>query len=899
MTHRYALEGENGTNTEQETREASQSRRAWLASLLLGRRYPVFTRFLNFYQRILNRPRHIRRRLVRRGAITLAGVALALALVRSPAHAATITVDNGEVGIADNDVCSLIEAINNANYGAQHNDCEYGDPYGLDYIELPDNGLFTLDSSYVYYQGETGLPLITSEIIIEANNSIIERDSTSDEEFRLFAVTSSGDLTINDATLRYGFEYDGYGGAAIINFYGELTVNNSIITGNYAFGPAGIGNYGGTILISGSTLTYNIGFGGAAVGTTYGGETTIEYSDVNHNYGFLAPVTNYASRLIIRDSTLSYNDGFLGGAVATNNGTTTISNSLLYENYADYGGAVYVHSGTTNIHNTVLSYNWGIVGGAAYNEDGVMNIIDSLLTHNYAEYAGGAVYNEDGTVNISGSTLSGNEAYYEDGGAVFNDDGQTTIVNSTISGNMAGDAAGGVRQQDETGVTTIINTTITDNTAADHGGGIDAVYGTLILERSIVSGNHSPDASEIHIHNYGDDSPTVTVDAHNLFGDSGVDNEDAFYNFTPGSSDITATSDGNTPTDLSDILDTDLDDNGGPQAGITGFTVPIPTHNLDSSASPAVDAAPSGDCFGDPVDGVDQRGYARNFDGDGNGDLAGTECDIGAIEYGASLPVPLEGLFLTAEAPGTTSNGINFGTEDILEWDGSQWSLFFDGSAAGLKSGNKAHDINGIHVNEANDIYLTFFQNKIMTADLGQVFGHDIIHYDGSDFSFFFDGSDLGLSTVSEKLDGLHIVEDDSGLPGGGACTEYILVSTFGTGKVPAAGGGQLSFQGEDVLGFCAASTGTDTAGSWYMVLDGSAEGMPKNATFSLSANEDASILYFTTKDNFNVPPAVGGHSMVYQYDMATDSFSGPLFSAPANGLNQLVNGLHVAGDLP
>ena len=37
----------------------------------------------------------------------------------------------------------------------------------------------------------------------------------------------------------------------------------------------------------------------------------------------------------------------------------------------------------------------------------------------------------------------------------------------------------------------------------------------------------------------------------------------------------------------------------------------------------------------------------------------------------------------------------------------------------------------------------------------------------------------------------------------------------------------------------------------------------------------------------------------VYKYDMATGQFSGPFFSAPANGLTKMVDGLHVDGDLP
>ena len=81
--------------------------------------------------------------------------------------------------------------------------------------------------------------------------------------------------------------------------------------------------------------------------------------------------------------------------------------------------------------------------------------------------------------------------------------------------------------------------------------------------------------------------------------------------FTPGANDITATSDGNTPTALTGILATTLADNGGP-ATPAGSVL---THNL-VSGSPALDAASAGPA-------TDQRGIARP---------QGLRFDIGAFE---------------------------------------------------------------------------------------------------------------------------------------------------------------------------------------------------------------------------------------------------------------------------
>ena len=151
----------------------------------------------------------------------------------------------------------------------------------------------------------------------------------------------------------------------------------------------------------------------------------------------------------------------------------------------------------------------------------------------------------------------------------------------------------------------------------------------------------------------------------------------------------------------------------------------------------------------------------------------------------------------------------------------------------------------------------------------------------------------MGLTVLTqEKIDGLHVMPATYIPPNAWTCEAYMLISTQGPGKVPAYGGGTLKFGGEDVLGFCATSLGSVTTGYWHMVLDGSAQGMPYNSTDSISASDDGMTIYLTTQKVFNVDAATGGHSMVYTYDTVTESFSGPLFSAPANGLAPKVDGL-------
>ena len=290
-------------------------------------------------------------------------------------------------------------------------------------------------------------------------------------------------------------------------------------------------------------------------------------------------------------------------------------------------------------------------------------------------------------------------------------------------------------------------------------------------------------------------------------------------------------------------------------------------------------------------------------DAAGNGNTASTSTD-NTVTY--NVPVAPTNVYVSTSAAGTVG-ALSYGSEDILKWNGSAWSVWFDGSAAGLTAKNAQHNINAIHVYEgSDDALIVFAQNgRIVPGISGKVDGMDIVLWNGSAFSLVFDGQDVGLTVLTnEKIDGLH--ELDPALApaavkaaAGGSCVAYYLISPAGNGKVTNYDGAQLKISGEDVLGFCATQLGSTTAGYWHMLLDGKAEGVKPNAITSISASDDGQTLYLTTKGAFNVDNATGGHSMVYEYDMTTGQFSGPTFSAPAHGLNKMVDGLHVDGELP
>ena len=143
----------------------------------------------------------MRRALQRKWKQSLAGVALLLALGQEPVLAATINVSDG---------CSLINAITAANTDTATGGCPQGS--GADTITLPAGSTQVLTTVNNSTYGATGLPVISSAITIEGNDSTIERESSDPDLFRIFAINSTGNLTLKDTTITGGVTSGAGGG---------------------------------------------------------------------------------------------------------------------------------------------------------------------------------------------------------------------------------------------------------------------------------------------------------------------------------------------------------------------------------------------------------------------------------------------------------------------------------------------------------------------------------------------------------------------------------------------------------------------------------------------------------------------------------------------------------------
>jgi hypothetical protein len=458
----------------------------WLAGALL-RRGDLAPRFVYWRQQLARQSRGWRRRLRRQLALGVTGAALLLAVAGAgaqidPAAAdATITVVNGQVNVAANGQCSLMEAIQNANNktnGRPYTDCAAGNPNGADTINLPANGLFTLNTPFVpdAAVGPIGLPWISSTITLNGNGSTIQRGANA-PNFRVMAVGNQGNLTLNNTTVRNGYLYMedtnefANGGAGILN-QGQLSLSGSIVSSNETSGGdyvttigGGIDNRG-TLNISGSSIVDNVANGGIGGGVGGGidnsGQLVITNSLISSNEasGYFGSGSgggiNNNGNLTISGSTVSNNSA--GGLITStgggidNNGNVTILSSTISGNLVGgrnaYGGGIFSHGGSTTIGHSTIEYNeiYGRydMGGGAIGAWGVTVIYGSTINGNkagsgpiegYGYIYEGAIVNS-GDMTISNSTITNNDNY--DNGSAIGNLGNLTIVNSTISGNNGG-----------------------------------------------------------------------------------------------------------------------------------------------------------------------------------------------------------------------------------------------------------------------------------------------------------------------------------------------------------------------------------------------------------------------------------------------------------------------------
>jgi hypothetical protein len=218
-------------------------------------------------------------------------------------------------------------------------------------------------------------------------------------------------------------------------------------------------------------------------------------------------------------------------------------------------------------------------------------------------------------------------------------------------------------------------------------------------------------------------------------------------------------------------------------------------------------------------------------------------------------PTPVAGttFLLISTSDSGSIGGFSFKDEDILSYDPTtkRWAMLFDGSDVGL--GNV--DLTAFDFLSDGSLLLTVSKN-IALPGLGTVMPADILRFTptqlgpntAGSFAWYFDGSDVELTSSSEEIDALAL--DQNG---------RLLISTTGTFKI----GNTTLGEDEDLFLFAHTRLGADTAGAWSLYLDGSRLALTKSdedldAAWLDPRNGD---LYLSTKGKFTATGSVNSLS--------------------------------------
>ena len=282
-----------------------------------------------------------------------------------------------------------------------------------------------------------------------------------------------------------------------------------------------------------------------------------------------------------------------GGGIY-NQGTLTLTDSIVTENFAGGGAGIFNGAKVTIGNSSILGNKSRGYGSGLFN-GGILHASNTLIADNMA--GGRAGFSNWGNAFLMGVTFDGNRSIISGGGFHNASVGTMTLDSSTVSNNESS-MAGGINNW---GRLSVINSTISGNTAR-FGGGIES-RGVLTLTHSPVSGNSAVDgggfairimvsndetliANSIIANNTAEIEPdclgVITSLGNNLIGN------DSGCGFIPGDGDTMGTKARPVDARLGALAD-----NGEPTA--TNALLP---------GSPAIDASAEGSC---PP--LDQRGF--------------------------------------------------------------------------------------------------------------------------------------------------------------------------------------------------------------------------------------------------------------------------------------------------
>lgn len=331
-----------------------------------------------------------------------------LTTLEAPSFVVTTTDD---IVDATDGRTSLREALDYANNTPGADTITFGGPVftdaNPDTIALQLGQLNVTDSVTISGAGATSLT--------------IDGDNSS-RVFYLYNGAATLDITLSGMTITGGNANIGGG---IVDFDENLTLVDSVVTGNTSSGK------GGGLWADGFSMTLTIR------------RTEISNNTAGDDGGGIY-VEDTGGLLTIEDSTISGNQssGDGGGVYFYDpDHDVLITRSTISGNIAaGKGGGIYLYSmdnGAFTIENSTITGNQASVGGGVYlyGVDNPFTIVNSTIANNSATTAGGGlfVYNHDySTLDITNTILAGNTANGAPDDLAINQGGFSSVTNSLI-----------------------------------------------------------------------------------------------------------------------------------------------------------------------------------------------------------------------------------------------------------------------------------------------------------------------------------------------------------------------------------------------------------------------------------------------------------------------------------
>jgi len=210
-------------------------------------------------------------------------------------------------------------------------------------------------------------------------------------------------------------------------------------------------------------------------------------------------------------------------------------------------------------------------------------------------------------------------------------------------------------------------------------------------------------------------------------------------------------------------------------------------------------------------------------------------------------------LYLSSTTDGAVG-GVSYADEDVLVHylATGAWAMLFDGSDVGLTG-----DVDAF-ARLADGSFLLSLGASTTVPGLGAVADADVIRFvptstgvnTAGAFAWYFDGSDVEMTSSGEDLDALGVLADGK-----------LLIST--TGPIDVAG---IMGNDEDLLQFTPSQLGATTAGSWEVYFDGSDVGLTVSTEDVVGVWVDPvnGELYLASGGAFGVPGLTGDGADVF-----------------------------------